>query len=105
MHVKAVMAAPTKAKLIINMDKSRFLSTRVELPRFMIDRNGRSINPFKVANIKTRSPPINCKMISRYLGMFSYFREYIPLYSTIAAPLERLRNKKRQLSAPQNPNE
>jgi len=93
-HVKTVVNRLTKAKLIINREKSNFLRTQVILLGFVVDANGRRINPHKVANISSWAPPTNGKMIQRYLGMFNYFREYIPLYSTIAAPLDKLRNKK-----------
>jgi hypothetical protein len=93
-HVNAVIERLTKARLIINKEKSHFLRTQVVLLGFLVDANGKRINPEKVANVKTWAPPTNGKMIQRYLGMFNYFREYIPLYSTISAPLDRLRNVK-----------
>jgi transposase InsO family protein len=93
-HVKIVIERLTKARLIINKEKSHFFRTQVVLLGFLVDANGKRINPEKVANVKTWAPPTNGKMVQRYLGMFNYFREYIPLYSTIAAPLDRLRNVK-----------
>jgi hypothetical protein len=93
-HVKLVIDKLTKAKLIINKEKSHFLRTQVLLLGFVIDAKGRKINPDKVANVKSWAPPTNGKMVQRYLGMFNYFREYIPLFSTIAAPLDKMRNVK-----------
>jgi len=91
-HVRLVIERLTKAKLIINKEKSHFLRTQVVLLGFLVDANGKRINPEKVANVSSWAPPTNGKMVQRYLGMFNYFREYIPLYSTISAPLDRLRN-------------
>jgi len=93
-HVRLVIDRLTRAKLIINKEKSNFLCTRVLLLGFVIDANGRRINPEKIANVKSWAPPTTGKMVQRYLGMFNYFREYIPLFSTIAAPLDKLRNLK-----------
>jgi transposase InsO family protein len=93
-HVKVVIDRLTRAKLIINKEKSNFLRTQVLLLGFVIDAKGRRINPEKIANVNSWAPPTNGKMIQRYLGMFNYFREYIPLYSTLAAPLDKLRNAK-----------
>ena len=91
-HVRVVIDRLTKAKLIINKEKSHFLRTQVVLLGFLVDANGKRINPEKVANVSSWAPPTNGKMVQRYLGMFNYFREYIPLYSTISGPLDRLRN-------------
>jgi len=93
-HVKEVIDRLTESNLIINKEKSHFLCTQVVLLGFVIDEFGKRINPEKIANVKSWAPPTNGKMVQRYLGMFNYFREYIPLYSTIAAPLDALRNKK-----------
>ena len=91
-HVQNVIQRLTEAKLIINREKSRFLSTQVVLLGFVVNKDGRSINREKLANVHVWAYPTNKRMVSRYLGMFGYFREYIPLYSTLAAPLDRLRN-------------
>lgn len=93
-HVKIVIDRLTKAKLIINKEKSHFLCTQVVLLGFVIDKHGRRINPEKVANIKSWAPPTNGKMVQRYMGMFNHFRDYIPLYGTISGPLDALRNAK-----------
>lgn len=84
----------TAAGLIINRSKCNFLRSRISLLGFIIDRNGKSLDKNKLANIHTWAPPTNGKMIQRYLGMFNFFREFIPCYSTLTAPLDRLRNVK-----------
>lgn len=91
-HVKVVIQRLTEAKLIINREKSKFLSTEVILLGFVVNEHGRRVNSEKLANVQAWAYPTNKKMIQRYLGLFNYFREYIPLYSTITAPLNQLRN-------------
>lgn len=93
-HVKIVIDRLTKAKLIINREKSKFLCTQIVLLGFVIDKHGRRINPEKVANISAWAPPTNGKMVQRYMGMFNHFREYIPMYGHISGPLDSLRNAK-----------
>ena len=93
-HVKIVLDRLTKAKLIVNRDKCHFMRTEIVLLGFVIDKHGRRINPEKVANVKSWAPPTNGKMVQRYVGMFNHFSEYIPLYGTLAAPLNRLKNVK-----------
>ncbi|GJJ71582.1 hypothetical protein EMPS_03932 [Entomortierella parvispora] len=93
-HVREVIKRLTKANLILNPDKCNFFSTEVILLGFIINESGRRIVPEKVANIRSWAPPTDGKMVQRYLGMFNYFREFIPLYSTLAAPLDELRFRK-----------
>jgi transposase InsO family protein len=93
-HVQTVIERLTQANLIINPEKCNFFCTEVILLGFIIDEHGRRIVPEKVANIQSWAPPTNGKMVQRYLGMFNYFREYIPVYSTLSAPLDELRFRK-----------
>lgn len=91
LHVQEVLKRLNKHKLIINPEKCHFFCTEIILLGFVINKQGRRINPEKVANVHNWAEPTNAKMVLRYLGMFGYFREYIPLYSTLSAPLDRLR--------------
>jgi hypothetical protein len=50
------------------------------------------VDPKKLANIDEWQPPTTGKQVQSYMGTFNFFREYIPLISTIAAPLDALRN-------------
>jgi len=93
-HVQTVLERLTKANLIVNPDKCNFVCTKVVLLGFVINQHGRQINPDKVANIKSWTAPTNGKMVQHYLGMFNYVQEFIPLYSTLAAPLDELRFKR-----------
>lgn len=91
-HVQVVLERLTEAKLIVNREKSHFMSTEVLLLGFIVNEFGKKINYEKLANVHLWAYPTNKKMIQRYLGLFNYFRIFIPLYSTITAPLDRLRN-------------
>ncbi len=91
-HCKVLVKRLTAAKLIINRQKCHLLSTQIVLLGFVVNKHGRSINLEKLANVMTWALPTNRKMVQRYLGMFNYFRNYIPLYSSLTAPLDLLRN-------------
>lgn len=93
-HAITVVKRLTEVGLIINREKSRFLSTEILLLGFVVNENGRRVDTEKIANVQSWALPTNKKMIQRYLGLFNYFREYIPLYSTLAAPLDEMRNAK-----------
>ena len=93
-HCITVVKRLTEAKLIINQEKCNFYSTEILMLGYIVNRHGRMIDPKKIANIYSWAYPRNKKMVQRYLGLFNYFREYIPKYSVLAAPLEALRNKR-----------
>jgi len=92
-HVKQVIERLNEAKLIINKNKCNFFSTQIALLGFLVDLHGKRVDPNKLANINEWMPPTNATEVQSYMGTFNFFREYIPLFSTIAAPLDALRNK------------
>lgn len=54
---------------------------------------GKRIDSTKLANIDLWVAPTTGTQIQSYRGTFNFFREFIPLFSTLAAPLDRLRNE------------
>ncbi|GJJ71586.1 hypothetical protein EMPS_03936 [Entomortierella parvispora] len=92
-HVKCVIERLTEAKLIINPEKSHFFATQIVLLGFVIDLAGKRVDPTKLANIDQWVPPTTGNQIQSYMGTFNFFREFIPLFSTLAAPLDKLRHE------------
>lgn len=92
MHVKTVIERLTEAKLIVNPEKCRFFATQVAVLGFVIDVDGKRVDPNKLANIDDWEPPTTGAEVMSYMGTFNFFRDYIPLISTISAPLDALRN-------------
>ena len=92
-HVKCVIERLNAAKLIINRSKCNFFSTQISLLGFIVHLKGKGIDPSKLVNIHEWDAPTTAKQVQSYLGTFNFFREHIPLYSTIAAPLDALRHR------------
>jgi len=90
-HVREVLRRLTEAKLIINEDKCHFFRTELRLLGFIVGTNGIRVDPSKLDGIHSWPEPVTSKELQHYLGLFNYFREHIPMYSRLAAPLERLR--------------
>ena len=59
----------------------------------MVGLHGKSVDTKKLANIDEWVEPTTGKQIQSYLGSFNFFREFIPLYTKVAAPLDALRNR------------
>ena len=91
-HVKEVLKRLNRANLIVNPDKCHFFSTQVALLGFIVDIHGKRVDPKKLTNIDEWQPPTAGKQVQSYMGTFNFFRDHIPLISTISAPLDALRN-------------
>jgi transposase InsO family protein len=91
-HVKCVIQRLTEAKLIINTEKSHFFATQIVLLGFVIDLHGQRIDPTKLVNILEWDAPTTGLQIQSFLGTCNFFRNHIPVFSTLSAPLDTLRN-------------
>ena len=91
-HVRCVLERLTAANLIVNPDKCHFYATQIVLLGFVVDLKGKRVDPSKLANIELWVPPTTGTQVQSYMGTFNFFREYIPLFSTLAAPLDKLRH-------------
>lgn len=92
MHVIDVIRRLTKAGLILNPDKCNFARLQLLLLGFVVSKYGHQIDPNKLVNIKDWQPPTTSKQVQHYLGVFNYFREHVPLMSTLTASMDALRN-------------
>lgn len=90
-NAKALVQVLTQNNYIINRDKCHFLHTRFEVLGFIVSEHGRRVNTKRFLNSRSWTPPTNAKGIRRYRGTFNHFREFIPLFSRLAAPLEKSR--------------
>jgi hypothetical protein len=51
---------------------------------------GRSPDPLKLSRVTKLQPPKSPHQVRQVLGLFSYFRKFIPNYSVIANPIQAL---------------
>ncbi|KAG1164959.1 hypothetical protein G6F36_013596 [Rhizopus arrhizus] len=95
-HIKCVTTVIerlTSAKFILNVDKCHFMQTSVNILGFTISHNSLSLDSRKVANALAWPIPKTGKDIQRFLGLANYFRSHLPNFSTMTAPLDKLRNE------------
>jgi len=88
----------TAANLRIRRDKCAFFQDRLHLLGHTLSGNGLAVDERKIASVVEWPLPTTGKQIEKYLGLVNYFRDFIPNYSTVAAPLECLR---KQVTLPQ----
>ena len=73
----------------IKIKASKLLLGKKAMPflGIVITEEGITPNPEKVKAVKDLQPPQTLKQLRRTLGIFAYYRKFIPNFSKIAAPL------------------
>jgi transposase InsO family protein len=90
--VREVLERVKRYNLHLRPDKCRFFKSEVPYLGHVITGHGVKLDEKKVEALEPllNAPPTAVKEIRTFLGMTSYFRNYIPRYATIAEPLIRL---------------
>jgi len=81
------------ARLRLNPEKCRFCVDQLKYLGHIVDREGIRTDPEKVSAVADWPEPQNVKQIRQFLGMASWYRRFIPNFSTVAAPLTKLTKK------------
>jgi hypothetical protein len=90
--VAIVIDRLTKANLRLNPEKCEFSQPSLMILGFDISVQGIRVAKEKLVVLEDLVPPINGKELERLLGFYNFFRDLIPMYSTLMAPLEKLRH-------------
>ena len=61
---------------------------------YIISANGIRGNPEKTKAISSMKPPTNVSEVRTFLGMTGYYRQLVPDYAKVAAPLTALTKKR-----------
>lgn len=91
-HVQQVINILTNANLILNPEKCHFAQQSVYLLGFCVSQKGIALDPRKVTNVQTWPRPKTGKDIMKFLGVITYFSDWIPNLTKLTAPLNKLRN-------------
>lgn len=89
-HLEKVFQLLIDNKLQLKGSKCKFGLERIKFLGHVINENGIFPNEEKIAIIKNLIPPEDLRGLRRFLGMCSYYRRFIPEFSTIAASLNLL---------------
>ena len=93
-HLNRVIQALNNANLRLNIDKCRFGCTQLPILGHIVSGTQIQPDPEKISSFHNLPIPETGKQIESFLGLANYLRDYIPLYSKIASPLEKLRKQK-----------
>lgn len=74
----------------ISLDKCQFCRPFLSYLGYIVDQQGLRTDPSKITAILDFKSPSTSTEIKRLLGMFSYYRRFIPNFSTVASPITSL---------------
>ena len=97
-HVTRVFAALEKAQLKVKLSKCVFGVTSVDFLGHTISQGLIEMDDTKKQAILRWKPPLtSAKEVRQFMGMVSYYRNFVPRLSTLAEPLTRLTRKRTSL--------
>ena len=92
-HLADVLARLEAAGLKLKASKCEFLKPQVKYLGHLISADGIAPDTEKVSAIAKMEPPKNVKGVRSFLGMLSFYRQYLPDLAQIAKPLTELARK------------
>jgi hypothetical protein len=90
-----VLRALNAATLRINPEKCKWCYTKIKFMGALITSETRSIDPHKVNVFQNMKRPKTGPQMESAMGFVNFVRDFIPLYSCIVGPLEKLRKLKK----------
>lgn len=87
------------ANLTVNLEKCQFFRNNLRYLGYVVDAQGLRTDPEKVESILNFPTPSNKKEVKRFLGTASWYRRFIPHFSTVAGPLNKLTSNKKNAPA------
>ncbi|MCG8626969.1 MAG: RNA-directed DNA polymerase [Proteobacteria bacterium] len=91
-NLRAVLERLGQAKLKLKL-KCRFAEAEVEYLGHVVSSKGLATDPRKVESVKNFPRPQDLRSVRSFLGLTSYYRRFIPCFSSIASPLYQLTKK------------
>ncbi|CAD6200297.1 unnamed protein product [Caenorhabditis auriculariae] len=89
-NVRKVFARIREYGFHLKLDKCSFEKSEIKYLGFILNAEGRRPDPEKVKAIKNMSAPKDAKVLRSFLGMISYYGQFIPNIKALRGPLDRL---------------
>ncbi|XP_075172214.1 uncharacterized protein LOC142243902 [Anomaloglossus baeobatrachus] len=92
-NVQQVLQRLRENRLYAKYEKCVFEQSSLPFLGYLITDTGLQMDPKKVSSVLNWPPPSGLKAIQRFLGFANYYRQFIPHFSALTAPLSALTKK------------
>jgi len=92
-HLRVVLSLLRTNKLYANIDKCTFCVDNVFFLGFVVNKNGVHVDLEKIKAIQEWPIPKSVRDICSFHGLASFYRRFVPNFSTLASPLNELVKK------------
>src|ERR1043166_3350277 len=92
-HLRKVLFKIRQHQLKLKPEKCEWIKTELKFVGHILNREGILPDPENIRKIQEASPPTNVSEVRRFIGMSSYYRNFIQDYSMIVRPLHDLTKK------------
>lgn len=91
--LREVIRRIVNAGLTLNRDKCNFCKSELKYLGYIVNSTGLMVDPEKVEAILKIPEPKNVSDIRRIVGLASWYRRFVPNFSSVVAPLTALTRK------------
>lgn len=81
------------ANITVSLDKCQYCKPEMLYLGYKVDRNGLHVDPTKVKAMLDLPTPTSVSEVRRIIGIFSWYRRFLPDFSSILAPITSLLKK------------
>lgn len=96
-RLRVVLKVLSEKHFSLNIKKCSFLKEKVEYLGYEVSKGQIRPNPRKVEALTALPPPETVTQLRQFIGLASYFRQFVPKFSQIMAPLYSLTSGKGKL--------
>src|SRR3989337_3121640 len=92
-NVRTVFRLISNAILQIKQKKCQFFKKEISFLGHRISEKGIQMDPEKIMAMQKVVPPTNLKEVQSILGLFNYYRNFVPDFAKVASPIYKLLKK------------